>query len=149
MSFFEDRDMKLSLFLVLQFLFEVVHVFRILSKLVYMCTMQIWLLKHLYMYVRKMHVCSVCQNLVGGGVCIIPKKKKNSHRFRAYETFGELGEQWGVLHWVISKNSISIFWMQWQLTQMIFYHIFDIHDVRNSWAYWKMATNFQFHNIKF
>ena len=38
-----------------------------------------------------MHVCSVCQNVVGGGgVCIIPKKRKHSHRFRAYETFGEL-----------------------------------------------------------
>ena len=35
LSFFEDRDMKLFLFLVLQFLFEVVHVFKILSKLVY------------------------------------------------------------------------------------------------------------------
>lgn len=78
------------------------------------------------------------------GGYVLSLKKKNSHRFRAYETFGELGEQWSVLHWVISKNSISIFWMQWQSRKWFFTTslTFMMSEIPGRIEKWPQISNF-------
>ena len=84
-----------------------------------------------------------------GGVCIIPKKKRIPTVLGPTKRLVSLVNSEVYFTELFQKIRYQYFECNDMLTQMKFYHIFDIHDVRNSWAYWKMATNFQFHNIKF